>query len=157
MTRAGILLVMLAAMLTACVTTKHTLINPSAEQYPEVPPEAVRIIMSETELDTLEFVRIAIIEATGSGEFSDQTAMVEAMRKRAARLGANAILLPQIMEPGAGAKVAAAIFGTGTERKGSVVAIRVLGPKPRPDGDEPHPALTGVFRSLFSSLSTAFR
>ena len=83
----------------------------------------------EAELDTLEYTRVAIIEATGSGEFTDQTDMLEAMRERAGKIGANAILLPQINEPGAGAKVAAAVFGTGTQRKGNVVALRILGPK----------------------------
>jgi hypothetical protein len=55
--------------------------------------------------------------------------MLDAMRKKAGAIGANAILLPQINEPGAGAKVAAAIFGTGTQRKGNVVALRILGRK----------------------------
>jgi hypothetical protein len=83
----------------------------------------------EAELDTLRYSRIAIIEATGSGEWTNQTDMLDAMRKKAGAIGANAILLPQINEPGAGAKVAAAIFGTGTQRKGNVVALRILGRK----------------------------
>jgi hypothetical protein len=58
--------------------------------------------------------------------------MLNAMRKKGGALGGNAILLPQIQEPGAGAKVAGAIFGTGTQRKGNVIVIRILGPKRRP-------------------------
>jgi hypothetical protein len=85
--------------------------------------------MSEAELDTLAFTRVAIIEATGSGEFTSQAKMIEAMREKASKLGANGILVPTIAEPGAGAKVAGAIFGTGTERKGSVVAIYITGRK----------------------------
>jgi hypothetical protein len=82
-----------------------------------------------SELDTLEYSRIALIEATGSGEWTNQTQMLDALRKRAGAVGANAILLPRINEPGAGAKVAGAIFGTGTQRKGNVVALRILGRK----------------------------
>jgi len=76
-----------------------------------VSPDSVVILTTEAELDTLEYARVAIIEATGSGEYTNQTDMLNAMRKRAGEIGANAILLPQINEPGAGAKVAAAIFG----------------------------------------------
>lgn len=126
----GTLLTFLLATSSACVTTRHTLLNPSAERYPPVAPEAVLILTDEAELDTLEYTRVAIIEATGSGEFTDQTDMLEAIRKRAAQLGANAVLLPQINEPGAGAKVAAAVLGTGTQRKGNAVAIRIHGRKP---------------------------
>jgi len=131
-TRLATLLALLACS-SACVTTRYTLINPSAERYASVPPDSVVILTDEAELDTLEYTRIAIIEATGSGEFTKQTDMINAMRKRAAEVGANAILLPRIDEPGAGAKVAAAVFGTGTERKGNVVAIRILGRKQQPD------------------------
>ena len=120
---------MLGAAAVGCVRTKYTLVNPSGQRYEPVPPENVVIVTDEAELDTLEYTRVAIIEATGSGEFTDQTDMLEAMRERAGKIGANAILLPQINEPGAGAKVAAAVFGTGTQRKGNVVALRILGPK----------------------------
>ena len=129
--------IMMIAMLAiaGCVQTKHTLVNPSAQRYEAVPPEQVWIVTAEEELDTLNYVRVAIIEATGSGEFTNQTNMLNAIRKKAGELGANAVLLPQINEPGAGAKVAAAVFGTGTQRKGNAIAIRVLGPKTKnPDG-----------------------
>ena len=114
---------------SGCVTTRYTLVNPSAERYSAVSPDSVVILTTEAELDTLEYARVAIIEATGSGEYTNQTDMLNAMRKRAGEIGANAILLPQINEPGAGAKVAAALFGTGTQRKGNVVALRILGRK----------------------------
>jgi len=131
----ALLAVVLAFAVAGCVQTKPTLINPSAERYEPVLPENVWIVTAEEELDTLNYVRIAIIEATGSGEYTDQSGMLDAIRKKAGELGANAVLMPQINEPGAGAKVAAALFGTGTQRKGNAIAIRVLGPKrSTPDG-----------------------
>jgi hypothetical protein len=120
---------LIAVLITACVQTKYTLVNPGGAKYDPVPPDEVWLVTSETELDTLQYVRLAIIEATGSGEWTNQTGMLDAIRKQAGKLGANAVLLPQINEPGAGAKVAAAVFGTGTQRKGSAIAIRVIGPK----------------------------
>lgn len=47
------------------------------------------------------------------------------MRKKAAEVGANGIIMAGIDEPVAGAKVAGAFLGTGTERKGKSVAIFV--------------------------------
>lgn len=124
-----VLSLLLFAGLVACVQTNAVVLNPSAAPFPPIAPDSVRIFTTEAELDTLVYTRVAIIEATGSGEFTSQTKMLEAMREKASKLGANGLLVPKIAEPGAGAKVAGAIFGTGTERKGSVVAIHITGRK----------------------------
>jgi hypothetical protein len=119
----------LFGLIVACVSTKGLYLDPTADRYPPVPPESVRIFVTEADLDTLNYVKIGIIEATGSGEYTSQTGMINAIRKKAASMGGNAILLPQIEEPGAGAKVAGAILGTGTERKGNAIVLRVFGRK----------------------------
>jgi hypothetical protein len=120
---------LLCLAITGCITTHATLVDPTATRYPRVPPDSVRIFTDQSELDTLDFIRIAIIEASGSGEWTNQSEMLQAMRTKAGELGGNGVVLPRIEEPSAGAKVAAAIFGTGTQRKGNVVAVRVLGIK----------------------------
>ncbi len=51
--------------------------------------------------------------------------MIASMRKKAAETGANGIILGNIDEASAAAKVAAAVLGTETERKGKAVAIHV--------------------------------
>ena len=120
----------LAALgLSACVSTQATMVNPGAMRLAALRPEQVQIFTDQSELDTLDFTRVAIIEATGSGEYTSQTGMIEAIRKKAAALGANGVLMPQIQEPGAGAKVAAAVLGLGTQRKGQAIAVYVRGPK----------------------------
>jgi hypothetical protein len=48
------------------------------------------------------------------------------MRKKAAELGANGVLLQQVVEPTKGAKVANAFLGTSANRKGESVAIYVF-------------------------------
>ena len=42
--------------------------------------------------------------------------MIKAAKKKAASIGANGIILGEMNEPSAGAKIAGAIFGTGTTR-----------------------------------------
>ena len=136
---------LLCLAITGCITTHATLVDPTATRYARVPPDSVRIFTDQSELDTLDFVRIAIIEASGSGEFTNQSEMLQAMRTKAGELGGNGVLLPRIEEPSAGAKVAAAIFGTGTQRKGNVVAVRVLGIKKK-SPTEPRGLLARLLR-----------
>lgn len=51
--------------------------------------------------------------------------MFEKAKQKAATLGANGIILGEVNEPSEGAKIAGAIFGTGTTRRGHVVAVYV--------------------------------
>jgi hypothetical protein len=125
----AVLLVAVAALVSACVGTRHVLIDPSAPRLAPIPADSVAIYGSEAELDSLRFVRVALIDASASGDFVDRVDMLEAMRKEAAKLGANGIIISGIEEPPPAARMAAAVFGVETERRGSVVAVRVLGRK----------------------------
>lgn len=55
--------------------------------------------------------------------WTNEQMMIAAARKMAAQIGANGILMPKVQEPSAGAKVAAALLGVGTTRRGEIVAI----------------------------------
>ena len=89
----------------------------------------VRIFTTDEELEDYEFVRVAIISSSGNTTWTSRTEMIESMRKKAGEMGANAILMPDIDEPSAGAEIAGAVFGTGANRKGEVIALRILGEK----------------------------
>ena len=52
--------------------------------------------------------------------------MFLSMKKKAAEIGANGVILDAVSEPSAGAKVAAAIFGVSAQRKGKAIAIYVF-------------------------------
>lgn len=121
-----------AGLAAACVSTSHVLIDPSAPRYAPVPPDSVVIYEHESELESLEYVRIALIDASASDDFSDRIDMLKAMRKEAGKLGANGILISDIEEPPALARMAATVLGAETERRGSVVALRVTGRKADP-------------------------
>jgi hypothetical protein len=66
-----------------------------------------------------------LLNSTGSTGFTSESGMMKSMRKKAADVGANGIIMGNIDEPGAGAKVVGAFLGTGTQRKGKSVAILV--------------------------------
>ena len=133
----------LCAIITACVSTNATLLIPG-EQYEPVSPDLVRIYTDESELDTLEYIRVAIIESTGSTTWTSQAGMYKSMRKKAAKLGCNGVLLSSIDEPGAGAKVAGAFLGVGTKRRGHAYAIRVIGVKRSKANPVPEPNDTTI-------------
>lgn len=121
-------LLLLVVVTSSCVTTRATLLDPTT-RYPSTDPSMVRIFTSEEELADYEYVRVAIINSSGNTSWTSRTQMIESMRKKAGEMGANAILMPDIAEPSAGAKIAGAVFGTGASRQGEVIALRILGEK----------------------------
>lgn len=119
------LLLAVLLLTTACVQTNATLLNPSPVARPKVAPSAVRIYRTADQV-LGQFEEIALLNSKGESNWTNEKAMFESMRKTAGDLGANGVILEAVNEAGAGAKVAAAIFGTGTQRKGRAIAIYVF-------------------------------
>lgn len=109
--------------LTACVSTNAVQLG-SVGSYPPVPPEKVQVFLTEADVK-VEFEKVALINAKGESNWTNESGMIKAMQKKAGELGANGIILGEIKEASSGAKVAAAVLGVGTQRKGTVVAIRL--------------------------------
>lgn len=87
-------------------------------------PDAVKMYTSPSTVGA-PYQEVALLNSSGSTGFTSEAGMMKSMRKKAAEVGANGIIMGNIDEPGAGAKVAGAFLGTGTERKGKSVAIYV--------------------------------
>ncbi|MEZ4423382.1 MAG: hypothetical protein R3E98_08240 [Gemmatimonadota bacterium] len=113
--------------LSACVTTNAVMLDPLAS-YPPVPEAEIVVYVDEADVEA-EFVKIALIYAEGDADLHDQSQFVEAMRKKAAEIGAHAIILEDFEEPSTGARVAEAILGTSAERRARVLAIRFVSPR----------------------------
>jgi hypothetical protein len=60
----------------------------------------------------------------GKSTMTNEQEMITAAKERAARVGANGIVLSKIDEPSAGAKVAGMIFGVGVMRRSEILGIR---------------------------------
>jgi hypothetical protein len=114
----------LVAGLTSCVTTNATRLGTGTALAP-VPVESVAIYRTASQVPG-KYQEVALLNSKGESSWTDEAAMFRSMRKKAAELGANAIILDAVSEPSAGAKVASAIFGTGAERKGRAIAVFVL-------------------------------
>jgi hypothetical protein len=114
----------LLVSLTSCVTTNATRLG-TGTALPPVPMESVAIYRTASQVPG-KYQEVALLNSKGESSWTDEAAMFRSMRKKAAELGANAIILDAVSEPSAGAKVASAIFGTGAERKGRAIAILIL-------------------------------
>ena len=78
------------------------------------------------ESDTVpEHTRLAILNAHGDIEMTDEADMIDELRKEAGELGANAIILGDIEEPGTGARIVGAVFDTTVERATQAIAVYV--------------------------------
>ena len=68
---------------------------------------------------------IALLEANGDGTTTSERVFYESMRKRAAKLGANGLVLEPGLEPGPAIKIAATVFDVQYTRYRHAVAILV--------------------------------
>jgi hypothetical protein len=109
-----------AVVIGGCVTVgKSVLMDRSATPVPEA--QVYVFLPSDSIAPTCE--RVAILNAQGSTDFTDESQMIDKMREEAGKLGANAILLQGIEDPGGAERVVGALFGTGTDRDGQAVAL----------------------------------
>lgn len=116
----------LAALLivvAACTSTNAALMDNSVH-LARTCADGVRLYSDPTKVGST-YTEVALLNSSGSTGWTTESGMMKSMRKKAADVGANGIIMGQIDEPGAGAKVAAAVFGTETQRKGKSVAIFV--------------------------------
>ena len=114
-----------ASLLTGCVTTNAAVLGTASAKRPAIQPDDVALYRLATQVRG-QYEEIALLNSAGDSGFTDEAKMFASMKKKAGELGANAVILDAVSEPGAGAKVAAAIFGVSAQRKGKAIAIYVF-------------------------------
>ena len=109
-------------LLAGCVSVNKSILapNPTGRNF------AIDQVTVYFESDSIpEHTRLAILNAHGDMDTTDEADMIDELREEAGKLGANAIILGDIEEPGTGARIAGAVFGTTTERETQAIAIYV--------------------------------
>lgn len=109
--------------LAGCISTNAVKLG-EPTQYPAVRPEEVQVFLREKDVKG-EFDKIAIVNAEGNYSYANDERMIEAMKKKAAKLGANAIILGEFKDPSTVEKIADAVIGVGGEKTAKVLAIRL--------------------------------
>ena len=131
MTRSASVAVLAGVVLVAaCVTVNKSVLSQSRAGF-RVPKERVQVYFPEDSVPAHE--RIAILNAEGDDQLTNEGQMIDKLREEAGKLGANAIILGDVRDPGTGARIASAVFGTASERKGQAIAIFV--PSLEPEGE----------------------
>jgi len=113
----------------ACVSVNKSLLAPGMAP---VPATEVQVFFESDSLP--EHTRVAILNASGSSGFTNEGQMIDKLREEAGKLGANAIVLSGLREPGAGEKLVNALvsgWADGT-RRGQAIAIYVPSLSKRP-------------------------
>ena len=109
-----------ALLLGACVTvSKSVLMDRSAFPVPQ--NEVYVFLPSDSIAPSCE--RVALLNASGEETLTNESQMIDKMREEAGKLGANAILLQSIEDPGGAERFASAIFGTEADRDGAAIAL----------------------------------
>ena len=125
----------LAALLVAACTSTGAVLMGEGGPYPEVHPLEVRIFLYEDEVPG-DYERIALVTAKSDASWADEDDLIRAMRRRAAKLGANGLVLGEIRDPNTLERVAEVLTDYSPQRRGRAIAIRMLeSPLPRDDED----------------------
>ena len=112
-----------AAALSACTTTRAVMLE--SGPYAQRHPDEVRVFLHEEDVPG-DFERVALVTARSDASWTDETDLIEAMRKRAARLGADAIIVGDIHDPTTLERVAEVLTDYEAPRRGRALAIRLL-------------------------------
>lgn len=110
--------------LAACVSTSATRLGQGPIR-PALPPDSVAIYLTAADVPG-RYEQVALLNSKGDVDLTDEKKMYDSIRKKAAEMGANGVILGSTNEPGAGAKVAKALFGTSANRKNTAIAIWVF-------------------------------
>jgi hypothetical protein len=110
-----------AAPLLGCVHTQAVVLDPSFGLRPTC-PEAV-LLFTTAERVGRPYVEVALLSSRGDNNLTSESEMHESQRQKAARLGANGVILGETRDAGAVAVVANAVLGTPADRRGRAVAI----------------------------------
>jgi len=108
--------------LGACVSAHATMLGPSQNRAP-VPEDQVRVFLATDSVPS-SCERFAMINTSGDADMTNESQMIRAAKRRAGRIGANAIQLRSTRDPSTGARIASAIIpGVTANRKGEMLAF----------------------------------
>lgn len=116
----------LAVALAGCVSTSVTHLDSGVRLAPTT-PDAVVLYRSASQVPG-PYREIALLDSSGDVDLTSPAQMYKSMREQAAKIGANGVILGEVINPSSGAQVASWVFGTPADRRTQAVAIFVTAP-----------------------------
>jgi hypothetical protein len=112
-----------ALLASGCVSTSATRLT-VGPTLPATTSDSVAIYKSRVDIPG-EYREIALLDSDGDSIYSNYGQLYASMRKKAAAMGANGILLGQTTEPDPLIKLAAIVFDGTAKRQVSATAIMI--------------------------------
>ena len=112
---------MMLAVVSGCVNVEATRLDPRASFAP-LAAEDVRIYRGPQDIPG-KYTQIALIEANSESDFATEKDFFESMRKKAAKMGANGIILEPSLEPSPLLRTAQVLLDARVTRYRHAVAI----------------------------------
>jgi len=113
--------------MAACVQASATYLSPRQNLAP-VPEDSVRVFLATDSIPP-NCERYALINTSGDADMTNESQMVNAAKRRAGKIGANAIQLQTTRDPSTGTRIAGAVLGIPANRKGQMLAFRCTEPQ----------------------------
>jgi hypothetical protein len=109
--------------ISAChnVSTDTSLIDPSM-RLAKTCPAAVMLYTVPSRVQP-PYREVALLSSIGQTSYSSESDMIKSMREKAAEVGANGIILDNIDEPSAMAKIAGQVAQIGADAAGQITTI----------------------------------
>ena len=118
--------------LGGCVTAEATFLGPRPTNITPVAEDSVRVFLQSDSVPP-NCERLAMINLSGDPTSTTENQMIRAARRRAGKIGANAVQLPAMRDPKTGTRIAAALLGPfiRADRKGETMAFVCRDPAPQ--------------------------
>ncbi len=114
------LLIGISLLLTGCVSVSKTvLIDRSASPVPE---EEVNVFLAQDSVPAY-CERVALLHASGPEDLTDEADFWNKLCEESGKLGANAVHIQTMEDPGTAERVASGLFSTEADRDSDAVAL----------------------------------
>ena len=114
------LVLLLLVAFAGCVTVSKSVLMDRS--FAPLPRDQVWVFLAtDTVPESCE--RVALLHASGDEEMTNEGQMIDKLREESGKLGANAVLLRSMQDPGTGERVVSAFFGTNADRDSDAIAL----------------------------------
>jgi len=118
------LCLMTSALFLGC-SVRADLTLTTGQARSAIAPEEVKIYETAAKVPG-KYEEVGIISASGNYDRTNLADMYDAMRREAAKYGANGIILGEVKEPELGDKIVHSMSGFGGKRAGQATAIYIF-------------------------------
>jgi hypothetical protein len=110
--------------LAGCVSTHAEWLGTPPAHPERVAADQVRVFQKEGDLPQ-PYEKVAIIWVEGESTYTSNRSLVQAARRKAGFLGANAVVLGEFREPSTTAKIIAGVLDVPLHHRTEVLAVRI--------------------------------